>query len=275
MLDKATYTNHLSEQVVFGQNGVFLNSSQLRNYDWNYDSNFEEITNFRKGVVEKTVEIVICARTEEEGIQKRNRIYEIFDRDVLTQSPGYIELDGYYCNGYFISSEKSTWLQSKRLLINKVTFATDSPDWYKYTEYKFEESDSGQTTEGAKRYSYQYDYWYTNLSSSGQITNVGIQDSDFVLRIYGATTNPLVQIGDHTYQVYVSLSETDRLEINSANKTIQLIKKNGQKENVFWQASKVSYIFEPIPTGKVQVSWSGNFSFDLILMDKRSEPRWT
>ena len=101
MLDKAIYTNHLSESIRFGQDGVFISDSQLRNYSWNYDTNFDEITNFRKGVVTKTLTIIICADTKEEGIQKRNRIYEVFDRDVLTQNAGSLYIGDYYCKGYF------------------------------------------------------------------------------------------------------------------------------------------------------------------------------
>lgn len=275
MLDKAIYINHLSESIRFGQDGVFISDSQLRNYSWNYDTNFDEITNFRKGVVTKTLTIIICADTKEEGIQKRNRIYEVFDRDVLTQNAGSLYIGDYYCKGYFVTSEKSQWFISKRYLVNKVTFVSDSPDWNRYLEYVFKEMDGGSTTVGAKRYPYKYSYWYSNLNSTGTISNLAIQDSDFIMRIYGATTNPLIQIGNNTYQVNVSLSASERLEINSADKTIYVIKQNGKKENVFWSASKVSYIFEKIPSGKVQVAWSGNFSFDLILMDKRSEPPWT
>lgn len=274
MLDKAIYTNHLSESVKFGEDGVFISASELRNYAWNYDTNFDEITNFRKGVVTKQLNIIICADTKEHGIQKRNQIYEIFDRDVLTQTAGYLYIGDYYCKGYFVTSEKSQWFISKRYLVNKVTFVSDSPDWNRYLEYVFKELDGGSTTVGAKRYPYQYSYWYSNLNSTGTISNTSIQDSDFIMRIYGACTNPLVQIGNNTYQVNVSLTSTERLEINSADKTIYVIKQNGQKENVFWSASKISYIFEKIPAGKVQVAWSGNFSFDLILMDKRSEPPW-
>ena len=156
MLDKAIYTNHLSESIRFGQDGVFISDSQLRNYSWNYDTNFDEITNFRKGVVTKTLTIIICADTKEEGIQKRNRIYEVFDRDVLTQNAGSLYIGDYYCKGYFVTSEKSQWFISKRYLVNKVTFVSDSPDWNRYLEYVFKEMDGGSTTVGAKRYPYKY-----------------------------------------------------------------------------------------------------------------------
>ena len=65
----------------------------------NVITNLDEITNFRKGVVTKQLTIIICADTKEHGIQKRNQIYEIFDRDVLTQTAGYLYIGDYYCKG--------------------------------------------------------------------------------------------------------------------------------------------------------------------------------
>ena len=70
------------------------------------------------------------------------------------------------------------------------------------------------------------------------------------------------------------IEKGQRVEIDSNKRTIKLIKQNGSIENRFWEADKKSYIFEKIPTGENAVQYDGTFGFDLILLDRRSEPGW-
>ena len=66
----------------------------------------------------------------------------------------------------------------------------------------------------------------------------------------------------------------ERLEIDSRKKTVKLIHSDGYTENVLWSAIKEYYIFEKIAAGTQIIAWDGSFAFDLILIDKRSEPLW-
>lgn len=83
MLNVAKYVNHLNQSIDFGSGGVFITSSELRDYEWEYDTDYDEITNFHKGVKEKKMKIIISASSEEEGIEKRNDIFRIFEADIL------------------------------------------------------------------------------------------------------------------------------------------------------------------------------------------------
>ena len=38
MLEKIIYKNHMNEVINFGQNGIFANSNDLRNFSWSYTS---------------------------------------------------------------------------------------------------------------------------------------------------------------------------------------------------------------------------------------------
>ena len=71
MLDTAKYVNHLNQSIDFGSGGIFITDSELRDYKWEYDTDYDEITNFRKGVKEKKMKIIISVATEEEGIAKK------------------------------------------------------------------------------------------------------------------------------------------------------------------------------------------------------------
>lgn len=92
----------------------------------------------------------------------------------------------------------------------------------------------------------------------------------------GASFEPtFVRIfSNNVYQVDISLNVGERLEIDSRKKTVKLIHSDGYTENVLWSAIKEYYIFEKIAAGTQIIAWDGSFAFDLILIDKRSEPLW-
>ena len=221
------------------------------------------------------MKIIISTATEEEGIAKRNAVCRIFEADILANQAGKLYQDGYYLNCYIVASKKAKWYLTKQYIEIEVTIATDQPDWVQEREYNFLKIE-GKTVEmdGLKKYPYKYGYYYLNQVSSSSISNPAITESDFVLRIYGSTSKPLVKIGDNTYQVNVSLSIGERLEIDSRRKTVKLIHTDGYTENVLWSAAKGHYIFEKIASGTQIIAWDGSFAFDLILIDKRSEPLW-
>jgi hypothetical protein len=50
---------------------------------------------------------------------------------------------------------------------------------------------------------------------------------------------------------------------------------DGTTVNHFNDRNKASYIFEKIPPGNNAITWPGGFGFDVILMEERSEPKWT
>lgn len=275
MLDVAKYVNHLNQSINFGSGGIFITSSELRDYEWEYDTDYDEITNFRKGVTEKKMKIIISATTEEEGIAKRNDVFRIFEADILANQVGKLYQDGYYLNCYIVASKKAKWYLTKRYIEIEVTIATDQPDWVQEREYNFLKTEGKMVEmDNLKNYPYKYGYYYLNQVSSSLINNVSITESDFVLRIYGATSKPLIKIGDNIYQVNVSLNVGERLEIDSRRKAVKLIHTDGYTENVLWSAAKEYYIFEKITSGTQIIAWDGSFAFDLILIDKRSEPLW-
>lgn len=275
MLDTAKYVNHLNQSIDFGSGGIFITDSELRDYKWEYDTDYDEITNFRKGVKEKKMKIIISAATEEEGIAKRNAVFRIFEADILANQAGKLYQDGYYLNCYITASKKANWYIAKRYIEIEVTIATDQPDWVQEKEFNFLKTE-GKTVEmdDLKKYPYKYGYYYLNQVSSSAINNASITESDFVLRIYGSVSKPLVKIGDNTYQVNVSLNVGERLDIDSRKKTVRLIHIDGYTENVLWSVAKEYYIFEKIASGTQIIAWDGSFAFDLILIDKRSEPLW-
>ena len=72
----------------------------------------------------------------------------------------------------------------------------------------------------------------------------------------------------------MNVETNEFLTIDSVLKTIVLTKRDGSTENCFNYRNKDSYIFEKIPSGTSNIS-SGNFNFEITLLEERSEPKWT
>ena len=106
------------------------------------------------------------------------------------------------------------------------------------------------------------------------ILNDHFKECNFKMIIYGPVVNPQVIIGGYKYYVEIVLIEGEYLEIDSAGETVIKVMATGLKVDCFHNRSKKDNVFRPIQTGNHQVSWSGKFDFDVLLLQERSEPRW-
>lgn len=74
----------------------------------------------------------------------RNRIYEVFERDILAEIPGKLEINGYYTSCYFNASKKSNYYYCNGYMVLTVTMISDSPDWIMEKEFMFLKNDATQ-----------------------------------------------------------------------------------------------------------------------------------
>lgn len=118
-------------------------------------------------------------------------------------------------------------------------------------------------------------YNYASELHGNTLNNAGFIGTNFRLIIYGACTTPTIYISGHRYQVNRIVEANEYLTIDSVEKTITLTKRNGEIVNCFNFRDRDSYIFEKIPSGSNVVSWNGDFGFDIVLIEERSEPKWT
>ena len=63
--------------------------------------------------------------------------------------------------------------------------------------------------------------------------------------------------------------------MDSAQQTVTKYMTSGIKVNAFNNRNFADSVFRPIQTGRQEVSWNGRFDFDLILLEERSEPKWS
>lgn len=275
MLDMLRYENHLGEVVSFGENGVFVNQNDLRDFAWSYTSKNNRISNFHKGITGKKLNVVIACATEAEGIAKRNALFEYFEKDVLAKKHGKIIIGEYYMKCFVVGSEKAKFLYGKNYMELKLSIVTDFPAWVRESTTIFRKA-SHPAVAGGKNFDFPFDYAFDYASdiASKPLMNDDFTPTNFRMYIFGACANPQIYIAGHIYNVNTEIAANEFLVIDSVAKTVELVRGNGEKVNRFNDRSRDSYLFERIPPGANDVSWDGDFGFDITLLEERSEPKW-
>ena len=273
MLEQLKYKNHMNEVFEFGKDGIFVNTNELHDYEWEVTMKNNRISSLDRVVREKSLPVVIICEDEAQGIQARNKLFEVVEKDVLVLQHGRIIIGDYYFKCYVTKSTKESYLTSKRMMQLELTLTSDFPFWVKETTKSFF-ANSGEVVEGHK-YNYDFPYDYNSDTASTELINNSFVDTNFKLIIYGPASNPSVYINGHLYQVYVDVYEGEYLTIDSSTKKVFFTTVEGVVCNVFSHRNRESYIFKKIPVGTSEISWDGGFGFDIVLLEERSEPKWT
>ena len=276
MLENFIYENHLGQRFVGLDNGVYLNENELRDYSWDYDVINNRISRFYRPVSSRKLPLVVCRPTKKEADEVRNRLLELAEADIMAMLPGKIYIGEYYTSGYITENKKSDYRTSGRFCTINLVLTSQDPSWSRETVHVFGSSDEGEAaSRSGYDFPFDYDYDYSVSTTSRQVVCDTIKSSKFKLRIYGEATDPAVMINGHAYKVNGRVKAGESLLIDSMNKTITLNTATGSKINWFANRDRHDYIFEPIPPGVNNVIYNGSFKFDLVVIEERSEPRWT
>lgn len=250
-----------------------LQTGDIFDYEWGYSSKAEKINSFTRGIKEKTLTLSILNYSKSAYYDAVNHFFETVEVDVLNKSSGRLYIGDAYLNCYIITSTKSDWENDIELLDNDITLVTDFPFWIREHPYYFKSSEITSTDN--KRYAGKYAYRYANGLTNASITNEHYAECNFRLIIYGPCTQPSVYIGGYEYLFNIVLQEGEYLEVDSAAETVTKYMNSGVKVNAFNNRNFKNSVFQPIQTGRQEVSWNGRFDFDLILFEERSEPKWS
>mgnify|MGYP006908807746 CR=1 FL=1 len=91
-MDKVYYYNRDGIlKLTFGESPYFIDSTDLKNWIWSYDSQFNRYRNFRRGKEGFQFAVVLLTRNKTD----RDALCEIFDDDVIAGKPGYLMCRGW------------------------------------------------------------------------------------------------------------------------------------------------------------------------------------
>lgn len=276
MLDNFIYENHLGVRFVGLENGVYLNHSELRDYVWDYEVINNRITRISRPVMNRALPLLVVRKTPEEAAAVRNRLLEVMEVDTIAAIPGKVIVGEYYTTGFITESTKSEYLYSRRHSRLDLVLTSADPAWSRETTHVFTgKTDGAASDRSGHDFPFDYPYDYSVTSTSKQISCESIAGSKFKIKVYGPAVDPAININAHVYKVNGTINAGESLLIDSRDKTIMLTTASGTKVNWFAKRSRESYIFEPIQPGMANVMYSGAFKFDLMVIEERSEPKWT
>lgn len=275
MRESIKHINSIGETLDFTALGVLINYNDLRDYTWSVKTANNKICGFEKGIATKTIPFIFACDEEKANIIK-NRFFEHFEIDVLNELQGYFEINGYRLYCYAIKNKKSDYLINKGYLRIELEITSDTPSWKKETSFLLDHSkkSSLNSINNSKLYAFSYPYQYLSEKKDIEIMNDAIGMSDVIIRIFGPCANPFVKIDKNVYQVNISLTNEEYLEIKTEERTIYKISKFGDRTNVFnFRSKESSNFFSKIPKGLLIATSNAPIS-EIIILEQRSEPKW-
>ena len=109
------------------------------------------------------------------------------------------------------------------------------------------------------------DYDYGPPSAPPVIAVDGLDPMPFRMTIYGPCSNPTVTIGGNQYRITGDIPGGARVEVDAVEgeRSVAFVNAAGDRVNWFANAERGagldsgSYIFQPLPAGRAEVSWPG------------------
>lgn len=269
MLDRLRYVSSSNREIRFGEGNIIINTNNFRDYEWGTDWLYDKIANFKYGMAEKSLPILLYGDVKNTA----NTIFEIVEYDTKTKQYGKLYSGDYYMQGYFVASEKTNYTADGFLKFN-LTFVTDKPYWIKENIYTYRQDSVLAESVGGLGYPYDYSYGFLSDINTTKVVNPSLLPQNAKIVIYGACINPVVLIDDYEYHLNLELDDDEYVTINTADKTIIKTDAQGTQTNVFSSRGRTSYIFQKIPSGEHIMSVLPETNIDVVVLEERSEPKW-
>lgn len=205
-----------------------------------------------------------------------DELIDITTQDIRFCKKGRLIFDGHQYLPCYITTTGLQNVYFKGVYVDcEIEVITDQPYWISEKLYSYYRTEG--TSVATKRYPHSYPYQYGAIRGIGEIYNLQFYPAHYRMVIYGPVINPSIIIGDINYQVWTTLSSNEFLVIDYTGehtRTIIQYHRDGTTSNCFNKRNKESNIFAKISTGKNKVIWSGDFSFDISLINERTVPKW-
>lgn len=272
------YENHLGERIYFYRSPYVLTEHDLFNWVMSYSTVNNKTSGYRFNGVEKNITIRILPKAQTREAREAmfaelvDRLVEVVSAD--NEIPGKFCTDtGEYLTCKFVSSKKTEWNIPRDVTIT-CGIRVDNPVWHHSDKYHVEFEDVTTYEYLDYPYGYKYDY-KAILPGYTTVINGSTEPCDYILTIHGPVVNPKIVINGISVGAYVSLGSAQDLVINTSDKTVKKIYGN-IVENQFNNRYKGDVsMFTKLPVGVVSMLWSGQFNFDLEVVEERREPAWS
>lgn len=279
------YVNTKNERVNFYENPYIMTGTDL--LDWKYTKRDSSITAFYREATDYSMTVAILiddyASYDEltQGYKEAaNKLVDILDYDNANDVDGKLYTDtGFYMSCRIIASKKTTvqYKSGTPYQIQELTVHSEDPVWVRETKYIFDSKKDSTYQE--LNYPYNYDF---NLGLGAFAKTYERETSiptDFRLEIKGECQTPRLTINGNVYEVDVHVDYNATLIISTfesatEEKQIYIKYTDGTIINALNYRNKDYNIFKKIEGSKITIETDSNIVFNLILIEKRSEPLW-
>ena len=278
---KIVYKNNSMQEInLTSDTYMILADTDLIDYEWSYKTRSivnPRIYDFYRNMVPKKIKVALRADSFENYESALNKLLEVFECDIYNRTPGKLYMnDKFYLSCYLIGKSIDEWKPKKKIQIFELSIVSENGKWIKVEHNNFNATISETyAADSGMDYPYDYPYDFANGSVNKFLYNHNFVPCDFEMTIFGTCSNPVVSIGNISYEVTADIAIGEYLKINTQEKKIYKVKVDGEKVNLFHYRSRERVnFFEKIPPGKHVVLWNGSYTFDIDLLYERSEPVW-
>lgn len=282
------YVNNRGERIDLSDYPYIFQEGNLLDWVYSYstDSLATRDVTYGYKMAAKTIPVkvaVLCDYTipleerKEQWKEAVDHLADVVQADVIDGKDGRLYTDtGFYLSCKIIGSEKTDWRMGLPIMFNTLTILADKPVWIREeTKEFFPQSEVPAPEDGFLDYEYDYQYDYTSQkigTSDWYIDHY--QPSEFEMTIFGPCVNPRILIEGYPYEVFDTLENNEYIVIDSRQNSVIKHLSNGTVQDLYDLRAKEESVFEPIPSGYLNLSWSGLFGFEITLYIERGEPRW-
>jgi len=268
-----TYTNHKGESIGIGGDGIrHLMETDLFDHAWGWEVD--------GGTISTSVqprEIALPIGMFGGSLQARTRAFEILEADALEDALGSLSFNGYSLPCTPVAASLGNWWFADGIEERTVTLVSPRPLWSKAVAHSFPAPMPSADGWLDLPCDAPYDLKSDDRARMAEIRTVGTSEWRWI--VYGPAANPYVIIDGNRHEVDVTVPEGSRLELDTRDRTVELVDQAGARTNVFPYRLRGNdgsgrYAFKPIPKGWLSVSADAALSFDIIVYDERMEPAW-
>lgn len=284
------YINNRGERIDLSDYPYIFQEGSL--LDWTYTYSTDSLVNrdvtygYKMAAKSTPVKLaVLCdymiplEQRKQEWKEAVDHLCDVISADVADDKNGKLYTDtGFYLSCKIVGSQKTDWRMGLPIMFNTLSVLSDKPVWIREETKEFfpqsESSDAASLSNGLD-YPYDYEYDYTARKVGTADWYIDHYDSsEFMMTIFGPCVNPRILIDGYPYEVFDTLENNEYIVIDSRNNSVVKYLANGTTQNLYDLRAKEQSIFQPIPSGNINLSWSGAFGFDITLFIERNEPRW-
>lgn len=269
MLDEIKYEAGASIGVydLNGSNVVSGSPDALRESSWSYDLGATGV----EGASREPTEVKIaCVMLDGDYAPLRRAA----DRDIALGASGRLHV-----NGVFKRANLTGWSRRSAAggaALYTVTAALQGGCWMRERRVEFEPTASAASS----ALDLPYDLSHDLAAPPARTWIEGCEWCRCMVGfvVYGPCSNPRITIGGNVYRVDVSVPDGGHLTIDPLSRTVVLTDSRGGVVNAFGDASRGhgegsgEYVFERLPEGVSEVSWSNSFSFTAIVYEEEAMP---